>query len=725
MAGRKKKRARGFRWLPGILLGLAAVLALGVLAAAVIVRIVEAGLPAVPTFEAYRDGVPKVSRVLAADGSVVAEFFTQRRTVMDPDAIPPILEQAVLAAEDAGFHRHAGLSYLGIARAMLVNLWRGRVAQGGSTVTQQVVKQVLLSSERTYERKFRELLLARLVEQRLDKRRILAIYMSHIYLGHGRYGFEEAARHYFGKPAASLDLAEAALLAGMISAPEANSPIRNPEGALARQRYVLDRLEATGLADPADVARARQTRMRLLAHDTARLGAAPYFVDAVRREVLRLFGPGALLNDGLTVHTTLDLAVSDAAETALAHGLAALYAAGRTRERDEAAAAMPEPERDDDEDALPADIPPAPQAVRARVVHCDRDAGRIEVEAAGRRATLDPRSLMRAILADGMDPYSLCERGGAEIPVSLAGRLPGTEEGPDRSVNAELGPQAAVVVLDPVNRAVRALVGGEDFGSRPFNRAVQSRRPIGSTVKPFLYAAALESGIDPSETFPNERICFRGARGRPWCPRNYEGGYDGRAYGMGEALARSTNVIAVRVLQRVGARLVADLLASMGIDGAPRDLSLALGSAEASPLTLANAMATFAAGGRFDTPYLIETVIDARGRVLLQHEARPSQRMAPRTAGTLRGWMRRAVTEGSARAAADLPVPAWGKTGTSNRAREAWFVGSDGQWVSAFVVGYDDRLSMRGATGGNTAVPLFKTFVRVLRGEAVSGASSH
>jgi penicillin-binding protein 1A len=717
LAKRKKKRSGGSSWLPRVLLILAATGSLALLVAAIVVRVVEAGLPEVPTFDAYRDGTPKVSRVLAADGSVVAEFFVQRRTLTEPEKIPETLERAVLAAEDAKFHAHAGLSYMGIMRAMLVNFWRGRVSQGGSTITQQVVKQVLLSSERTYERKFRELLLARLLERKLSKREILAIYMSHIYLGHGRYGFEEAARFYFGRPASSLDLAQSALLAGLVSAPEANSPLRNPDRAMARQRYVLNRLEETGLADPDAVAQARSQRLRLHVREAPRLGAAPYFVDAVRREVLRLLGPGALLNDGLTISTTLDLRASDAAEAAVALGLADLYARGRTRVRDEAAAAQRAGAADADaegEDGRVEDLPPPPKSVRARVVRCD-PSGRIEVEAAGRRATLDPRSLMRAILADGMDPYALCREDEDGIPVSLAGRLDEEDDAPDRLVNAELGPQAAVAVLDPRTRAVRALVGGEEFGSRPFNRAVQSRRPMGSTVKPFLYAAALDGGIDASETFPNQRICFRGARGRPWCPRNYSGGYDGKDYDMGEALAKSTNVVAVRVMQRIGAGPVADLLASLGIDGAPRDLSLALGSAETTPLALANAMATLAADGRYDTPYLIEDVVDARGRVLLRHEARPSRPIEPRTARTLRRWLRQAVTDGSARAAADLPVPAWGKTGTSNRAREAWFAGSDGDLVTAFVVGYDDRLPMRGATGGNTAVPLFKAFVRMRR----------
>ena len=243
------KRGRGRKgkaptWRPWAVVagGVALAGVLGLVAAASVVAVVESGLPEVPSFEEYAQAVPKVSRVLAADGTVVAEFFTERRTLIRPGAIPPLVEKAVLAAEDAGFREHEGLSYAGIARAMLVNLWKGRVAQGGSTLTQQVVKQVLLGPERTWQRKFKELLLARRLEATLTKDEILAIYLSEVYLGAGRYGFEEASRYWFGRPADALDLSQAALLAGLVSSPEANSPIRNPEGAIGRRRYVLRRM---------------------------------------------------------------------------------------------------------------------------------------------------------------------------------------------------------------------------------------------------------------------------------------------------------------------------------------------------------------------------------------------------------------------------------------------------------------------------------------------------
>lgn len=708
----RRKKGSPWKW---IALGTVAFLALSLAAAATLVQVTEAGLPAVPSFAGYFQSVPKVSRVLAADGAVVAEFFKERRTVIRPEAIPRRVEDAILAAEDARFHEHDGISYWGIFRAMVANVWRGRVSQGGSTITQQVVKQVLLTPERTLKRKFREMLLARLFEQQLTKREILAMYASEVYLGRGRYGFEEAARFYFAKTAAEMDLAETAMLAGMMSAPEGNNPVRNPEGAVKRQRYVLRRMVEEGMATEEEAREAAQQRLDIWAAEEAGLGSAPYFVDAVRREVLRLFGRGRLMHDGLTVETTLDREVSAAAEAAVSAGLARQWRRGRTRVRDEVSARRPGWIADGSDELLEA-LPPPPRAVRARVLHCDPDRGLIEVEAEGLPAVVDPRTLERMGKSVPDDDYRVCWSKD-DLPVSRAGRTReiGGREVP--VVNAEPGPQVAVAVVNPKKRAVLALVGGEDFKTRPFNRAVQSRRPIGSTVKPFLYAAALAEGLPVDTTFTNTRLRLRGSRGRTWSPRNFEGGYDGLEYGVGDALAGSVNVIAVKVMRRIGAVPVADLLESVGVRGhVPRDMSLALGSAECSPLDLANAFCLFARGGIHDTPYLIARVLDHEGRPLLEHESRPSRRLSRRIAKRIRGWLRRVVTEGTARNLGKLPLKAWGKTGTTNRSREAWFVGSDGRLVAAFLVGYDDRLPMRGATGGNTAVPLFVDFVKRLHG---------
>ncbi|HOU52474.1 MAG TPA: transglycosylase domain-containing protein [Myxococcota bacterium] len=697
----KRPRSRVRWWVRG-LLALAILAVVGLAGAVVAVAWVEASLPDIPTFEEYALRTPKVSRMLASDGTVLAEFFVERRTLMLPDRIPPLVEKAFLAAEDASFREHGGLSWGGIARAMIVNLWRGRISQGGSTISQQVVKQVLLDPERTWQRKFRELLLVRRLEARLTKDEILAMYLSEVYLGSGNYGVEEAARWWFGKDAAALTIGEAALLAGLVSGPEANHPVRNPTGARARRRYVLDRMTDLGWVSPEEAARALAAPLPSRSAPAPSL--APYFTDAVRREVTRIFGIGRLNREGLRIRTTLDPETQRAAEIAVQVTLSRLYQQGRTRTRDEEAGRSEPPEDEVLDPTRP--LPDAPQVLPAQVVRCH--GGEIEVEVAGRRARLEPRSLARRILAGHPDPYAICRIPGARLPVSVLD----PQEDPPR-VQAEDGPQAALVALDPRTRAVRALVGGEDFEMRPFNRAVQSRRPIGSTVKPFLYAAARMNGLSADTEVANTAVSFRGARGRRWTPRNFEGGYDGRLYSLPEAMVQSINVVAVKVLAEMGSGPLVDLLRSVGIDGAiPRDLSLALGSAEASPLALANAFADIAADGRHDTPYFIESVLDALGREVIRHEVRPSQVLPPAIARWVRQALREAVLRGTARAAASLPVPAWGKTGTTNRSREAWFAGSDGRLVVAILVGHDDRLPMPGATGGNTAVPLFADFVR-------------
>jgi len=667
------------------------------------IKIVESELPEVPTFDEYAAQVPKVSRVLARDHSVVAEFFLERRTIMFPDALPPLLEKAVLAAEDADFYRHGGISYVGILRAIAVNLWRGEISQGGSTISQQVIKQVLLSPEKSFKRKFMELLLTRKMEMKLTKKEILAIYMSEVYLGHGMYGFEEAGRFYFNKPAKDLTLEEASLLAGLVQAPEALSPLRNPDGALERRRYVLQRMVEEGFIDEKEAKKAMDAPLNLHGKQAKRIGSAPYFVEAVRQEVKRLFGERRLFRDGLQIETTLDLDVSDSAELSVAFGMMRALDQGRSRAKDEGASA----EKDGGED-LPGEVLPPPNVMQAKVASCSN--GEVWVKVGDARFLVHPRSLMRLFLRRQGDIYSVCDENELLVSANQA-------EGGKVLMNAELGPQAAMVVLDVKSRAVLALIGGDDFQSRPFNRAIQSRRPIGSTVKPFLYSVAFMEGMDESTEFQNLPVFLKGAGGHVWSPKNYEGGFDGRFYTIGEALAKSINIVAVRTMMKVGTKKVKELLQSVGINAhVPEDLSLALGSCEASPLSLANAFAVFASGGLYDTPFLIRRVRDFKGNILLEHEERPVRVLDAGIAQKMKKLLRRVVLDGTANLAKDLPGEIFGKTGTTNRSREAWFVGSDGKIVVSVLVGYDDRLPMHGATGGNTAVPIFVDFMRMLYG---------
>ncbi|HOD00466.1 MAG TPA: transglycosylase domain-containing protein [Myxococcota bacterium] len=708
-SGRRSSRKSA---APGIFAGLFAVGAvIFLLAAAAVVKLTEAGLPPVPTWEEYSASIPKVSRIRAADGTILAEIFSERRTVLDPESLPPLLVNAVLAAEDAGFMDHQGLSYVGIARAMLNNLWRGRISQGGSTITQQVVKQVSLSPERTFKRKFRELLLTRRFEIALTKRQILAMYMSTIYLGHGRYGFEEAARFYFGRKASELAVHEAAMLAGLISSPEGNSILKNPDGAVARQRHVLNRMAELGMITADQATAAAGTSLLVWGRDDPMLGTAPYFVDAVLRDLRALVGKDALDKGGLDVVTTLDLEVQAAVDKSIAEGLVRLYAAGRQRLADEAAANMVMNEETGER------LPPPPRAIATRIESCRRGDRQAFVKVGDSRKVVANRTLARMggtvdsqldALCDNKAPIAV-SKGVGEVE-SVRGKL--------EYVNAELGPQASMVVIDSRTRAVRAMTGGEDFETRRFNRAVQSRMPIGSTIKPFIFAAALAAGIPADKGWVNEPVAFRGHAGKLWKPRNYGGVYDGRTYDMTGALKDSINVVAVKILKDVGVDRVGELMESIGFSGSiPRDLSMALGSVEASPMELANAYAVFGSGGFHDAAWTVRRVTDFRGKVLAEHQSRSGRVLPADVATAMKVMMREVAVGGTAKALADLPGSVWGKTGTSSMSREAWFAGGFRELVAVVLVAYDDRLAMSGATGGNTAVPFFRSFAAAILGE--------
>lgn len=706
---RKKRRGNRGGMVVAVILGFVVA---GLLALTALVKVTEASLPAIPTWEQYAASVPKVSRILAADGSVIRELYSERRTLIVPDNLPPLLVNAVLAAEDSGFMEHKGLSYAGIARAMLTNLLKGRISQGGSTISQQVVKQILLTPERTWSRKFKELLLTRQLELKLGKKEILAIYLSHTYLGSARYGFEEGSRFFFGKPTSDLLVEEAAMLAGLVSSPEGNSMLKNPEGAATRQIHVLKRMSELEMitTEQADVA--SRARLRIVARDDRTIGKAPYFADAVVRELRRLVGEQAFLTGGLTVRTTVDLGVSDAAEYAVGEGLRTLYLGGRTRIGDELGGPAGLEDYGLEEKAARRQALPT-----GRMAGCKRGDDQAFVSVDGQMKIVANSSLGRLgkTVKDRLN--TLCDQIETVAVSSGVGQAD-TVHGKLDEVNVELGPQASFVVLDSSTRAVTAMIGGEDFSSRPYNRAIQASMPIGSTIKPFIYATALIAGIPEDEGWVNEPVAFRGYAGRWWKPRNYGGAYDGRTYDMTGALKDSINVIAVKVLKQTGVEKVAALLESVGFKGhIPRDLSMALGSVEASPLELANAYAVFASGGDLDTPWMIASVKDWRGNVIVSHESRAGRVIPGNAASGIRRMLRQVVVDGTAR---DLNIPQaeiWGKTGTTNMSREAWFAGGFGKLVGVVLVAYDDRLPMRGATGGNTAVPLFKRFaVRYLAG---------
>jgi penicillin-binding protein 1A len=623
-----------------------------------------------PAFDGLRDYRPLVStRVLAADGTEAFAFARERRTVVPFDQIPDVVKKAVLAAEDARFYEHEGVNYLAIARCAAKGLLRGGVACGGSTITQQVVKTFLLPTEWRVKRKVKELVLAPRLEKNLSKDEILYLYLNQIYLGHRRYGVEEASRYYFGKSVRDLSIGEAAMLAGLVQSPERLSPVKHPEASRSRQRYVLRRMVEEKLLD-ARVAEAEAARPLKI-----RIPPEPYgiwYADAVRRYLDERYGAERVETDGLQVDIAMVPALQRAAEAALdadlrlvdkRHGwrgapqhlderqLAAAVPAWRER----LAAAKGAPGEvlvwdlgrvDPSEIEVGEELSPdALRRLRIRPLEAGEVYASLVTAVEDRQATLDlggakgvlpfsevgwarkynpavgtapPRRMsdvvkagdivLARIAASRQAPAALV-RAGKPVPLSLE-QVPRLE--------------GALVAVDPATRGVRALVGGYDFTRSQFNRAIQAKRQPGSAFKPFVWGAAIETGrFTPATIVYDTPDLYRDPwTGKEWKPQNFErDAYEGPML-LRDALAHSKNTVAAKLVDALGPDTVADFARRSGIvSDLPRSLSMALGTGEVTPLELVNAYASFAAGGFFTPPVLVTRVRDREGNVL--EENRP------------------------------------------------------------------------------------------------------
>jgi len=531
-------------------------------------------------------------RMVGADGRMFASFGPMHGDALGVDELPVHLIQAVVATEDRRFYHHFGVDPIGLARAAWTNLTAGRVVQGGSTLTQQLAKNVFLTADRSYERKIQELLLSFWLERNFSKDEILAIYLNRVYFGAGAYGVDAAARKYFGIPASRLGLAESALLAGMLKAPTRYNPAVAPELAGGRTSVVLANMVDAGFIDQA-AARAAAALPIAIAGPAGRGVGPRYFADWVYDSLPDFVGRPA---SDLEVDTTLDPALQALAERAIAEGLAA-------------------------------------------------------------------------------------SRHGA-------------------------GVQAALVALDPATGAVRALVGGRDYGRSQLNRAVQARRQPGSTFKPLVYLAALEAGWSPSDGIDDAPIRIGG-----WAPANIDGKFDGRI-SLAQALARSRNAATVRLQEQVGRSRVRVLAERLGLSGPlPDGPSLALGTGEASPLELAGVYAGIANGGRAVFPYAVAAVRDRDGRLLYTRAGSGlSEAASRRSAATLTAMLTGAINAGTG-TAARLDRPAAGKTGTTQDYRDAWFAGFTADLVAVVWVGRDDNAPMDKVTGGGLPADIWKRFM--------------
>jgi penicillin-binding protein 1A len=656
--------------------------------AVVVYRDVTRDLPDLRQLSRYRP--PIVSEVYAASGERIAELYFERRRVVPLDDIPVVVRQAFLAAEDSAFYAHHGIDFPGIARAFLTNLSAGEVTQGGSTITQQVVKALLLTPRKSYERKLKEIVLALRVERRFTKDHILWLYLNQIYLGDGAYGVGAAADVYFGKSVASLTLAEASLLAGLPQAPTRYSPTRHPERAKRRQLYVLGRMEREGFITGEQRERAASAPIAITPDRRTLPRAAPEYVEHVRRALEKRYGDRLPYRQGLRIFTAVDLRLQVAAEGAVRRGLEDL-----DRRRGYRGPWRP---------ALGAGAEPVParrsedfDGVFAQVMHAAADHAVVRI---GTETT--------RLAASGMKwagpPSRL--RPGDWIRVR-----PG-EKREDVALHQEPIVEGALLAMETATGYVRAMVGGYDFRRSQFNRAVQASRQPGSAFKPLVYAAALDRGYTPASVVNDAPIVVADSS-RLWKPENYDRRFHGETR-LRDALTFSRNVVSVKIAADVGLDHILAYLPRFGLSRPfPANLSLALGSSETTLLELVRAYGVFAAGGRLCEPIFILKITDRNGDVLEESRPACAQTLSPETAYLMTSMLEDVVERGTARSARALGRPVAGKTGTTNDLMDAWFVGYTPELVAGAWVGFDEKRSLgEKETGGRAALPVWLDFMR-------------
>lgn len=661
------------------------------------------------------------SLVISADGEEVGAFFIENRQVVDLARLPPHVPAAFISAEDKKFWDHPGFDAVGIARAAYKNFTGGGVKQGASTITQQVIKMLLLGNERTYERKLKEIVLAVRIEEELSKTEILSIYLNQIFLGNNSHGVAAAAETYFGKNVENITIAEAALLAGLVAAPSQYAPHRHFDLARQRQLYVLGRMLEDGYINTTEHAAAVAEPIAILGDQPLNHLAAPYFVERIRQMAQREpplgLGAEALFHGGLRFYATLDTRMQAAAEHALRKGLEQLDRRLGFRgpigkipraERDAFAAGAARPYRPGS--------PLAAGVVSERIQPETTYAAMVVAMPRRDDVTVDlgPVTLPLAD-KDAVDVRKW--KSDEDDSVLAIGDLLPVRVSEDGSVATLAQPpalQGALVAIEPQTGRVRALVGGYDWLASQFDRASQAERQVGSAIKPFIYGAALAAGHTPVERLYDGPVYVPTASGI-WSPSNYDGKYTGSVT-LRTALAKSLNTISVQLTVDVGLDRVIEVLRGFGITSKiPRHISVSLGTPDLTLLELAGAYAGIAAGGRRVEPRFYDVVADGAGNVLVDNNAAPPgpQILPPDVDYVLIDMMKGVVSRGTARRATELGRPAAGKTGTSANYKDVWFIGFTPDLLCGVWIGRDDSSPIGDKiTGGGAAVPIWLDFMK-------------
>ena len=710
---------RPLGWLVALVAaGLLLVMALVAIALAV----AYPNLPSITSLTDYRPKLPL--RVFSADGVLLGEFGEERRSFVPIGKIPKVMKDAVLAIEDSRFYDHGGVDYLGMLRAGLAQFSEAR-SQGASTITMQVARNFYLTTEKTFTRKIYEVLLTWKIESQLSKDQILEAYMNQIYLGQRAHGFAAASEIYFGKPLNDVTIAEAAMLAGLPKAPSAYNPIVNPKRATVRQQHIIERMQANAYitAEEATVAKAEKLRYRTQSEVAVHAG---FVAETARQLIFTQYGDESY-SRGLNATLTVNAAEQAIAYRALRRGLMDFELRQIYR--------GPEAYVDLPADAAALDT----RVAEALAEHPDNDDLRAAVvlEASARKvvAVLQNGEEI-TITGDGLKPVAsgLGDKAAPQKQIRR-GAVVRVLRNPKGQWSLTQVPEVegAFVALDPSTGAIRAMVGGFAFGKNKFNRATQAWRQPGSSFKPFIYSAALERGFTPATIVNDAPLFFdAGTTGsQPWEPKNYDGTFDG-PMSLKRGLAKSKNMVSIRVLQSVGAPFAQQWVTRFGFDADkhPAYLTMALGAGSVTPLQMASAFSVFANGGYLVAPRLIDRVVDAKGRVL-QQSAPPAPNESMRTldarnAFVMTSLLQEVTRSGTAaRAQATLKrSDIYGKTGTTNDSMDAWFAGWHPSVVAVVWIGYDNprKLGDR-ETGGGLALPVWIEYMQqALKGLPVQEA---
>ncbi|MBK7613342.1 MAG: penicillin-binding protein 1A [Burkholderiales bacterium] len=715
--GLRQSVGRVLKWGVGLVVVCGLVLSICV---GIALALAYRNLPELDSLTDYRPKLPL--RVFSTDGQLLGEFGDERRQFVPIAEIPKVMKDAVLAIEDSRFYEHGGVDYKGVLRAALENL-RDMHSQGASTITMQVARNFYLSTEKTLTRKLYEVLLALNIERQMSKEQILEVYMNQIFLGQRAHGFAAASEIYFGKPLKDITIAEAAMLAGLPKAPSAYNPISNPKRSALRQQYIIDRMLENGFitADERKAAKAQVLKLRTPADVPVH---AEYVAEAARQLIFTQYGADAY-SRGLQVYLTIRSADQVAAYQALRKGLLD-YERRQVYRGPEAYI----------------DLPADPKAIDSRVAealteHPDND----ELKAA---VVLEagPKKVV-AVLQSG-DAVTVSGDGLRPVSSGLSAKVaPKMQIRPGAIVRVVRGAkgdwtmtqlpevEGAFVSMEPQTGAIRALVGGFDFGKSKFNHVTQAWRQPGSSFKPFIYSAALEKGFTPTTVVNDAPLFFdAGSTGsQPWEPKNYDGTFDG-PLPLRRALAKSKNMVSIRVLQSIGVDYARDWITRFGFDHERHDpyLTMALGAGSVTPLQMATAYSVFANGGYRLTPTLIARVTDSRGKLLYELPARPLEQQTraidARNAFLMSSLLQEVTRSGTAaRAQATLKRPdIYGKTGTTNDSMDAWFAGYHPSLTAVVWIGYDNPKKLGDKeTGGGLSLPVWIDYMsRVLKNVPVA-----